>query len=123
MGAHALAHHIECRAMSVSLPESQSRKRPAGLDPLFQPMAALAGVGTQLSKLLTRLAGPDIVDLLFHLPVGLIDRRYMPKVAELSSACIATLDLMVDKHEPGGRAGRPYRVRCRDETKFIDLVF
>jgi len=45
-----------------------------------------------------------------------------PKIAELKQACLATLELTVDRHEPGrGRA--PYRVRCRDETGFIELVF
>lgn len=119
---HVTAHHIECRSMSVSPPESPSRSRPSVLDSLFQPVAALGGVGTQLSKLLAKLAGPEIVDLVFHLPVGLIDRRYMPKVAEITKPCLATLELAIDAHEPG-RGGRPYRVRCRDETKFIDLVF
>ena len=108
--------------MNASTAESRSRVRPAILDILFQPVSALAGVGTHLSKTLTRLAGSDIVDLVSHLPVGLIDRRYMPKVAELDHACMATLELTIEKHEPGGR-GRPYKVRCRDETKFIDLVF
>jgi len=109
--------------MSTSLAESRSRNRPAVLDPLFQPVSALGGVGTQISKLLARLAGPEIIDLVFHLPVALIDRRYMPKVADIASPCLATLELSIEGHEPGGRAGRPYRVRCRDETKFIELVF
>jgi ATP-dependent DNA helicase RecG len=108
--------------MNASTVESRRRTRPPSLDTLFQPVSALAGIGTHLSKTLTRLAGPEIVDLVSHLPVGLIDRRYMPKVAELDHACMATLELTIEKHEPGGR-GRPYKVRCRDETKFIDLVF
>ena len=106
--------------MSTSPPES--RTRPAGLEALFQPISALAGVGSPAARLLPKLTGPDIVDLLWHLPFGLIDRRYTPKIAEIDHACMATLEVTVDSHSPGGR-GRPYRVRCRDETKFIDLVF
>lgn len=108
--------------MTTPPAESRARTRPANLDPLFQPVSALGGVGTHLSKTLAKLAGPEIVDLVSHLPVGLIDRRYMPKVAELTHACLATLELTIEAHEPG-RGGRPYRVRCRDETKFIELVF
>ncbi|HTJ63091.1 MAG TPA: ATP-dependent DNA helicase RecG [Alphaproteobacteria bacterium] len=106
----------------TTAPESRAKGRPAVLDILFQPVSALGGVGTHLSKMLAKVAGPEIVDLLWHLPVGLLDRRYTPKIGELKQACLATIELTIDKHERGhGRA--PYRVRCRDETGFIDLVF
>ena len=102
--------------------ESRAKGRPAVLEPLFQPVSALGGVGTHLSKMLVKVAGPEIVDLLWHLPVGLLDRRYTPKIGELKQACIATLELTIDRHEPG-RGRSPYRVRCRDETGFIEIVF
>ncbi len=102
--------------------ESRAKGRPAVLEPLFQPVSALGGVGTHLSKMLVKVAGPEIVDLLWHLPVGLLDRRFTPKIGELKQACIATLELTIDRHEPG-RGRSPYRVRCRDETGFIEIVF
>jgi ATP-dependent DNA helicase RecG len=102
--------------------ESRARSRPPVLEPLFQPVSALGGVGTHLSKMLAKVAGPEIVDMLWHLPVALLDRRYTPKIGELKQACVATLELTVDRHEPG-RGRFPYRVRCRDETGFIELVF
>jgi ATP-dependent DNA helicase RecG len=92
------------------------------LEPVFRPVTELGGVGTHLSKMLVKVAGPDIVDMLWHLPVALLDRRYTPKIAELKQACVATLELTIDRHEPG-RGRFPYRVRCRDETGFIELVF
>jgi ATP-dependent DNA helicase RecG len=92
------------------------------LEPVLRPVTELGGVGTHLSKMLVKVAGPDIVDMLWHLPVALLDRRYTPKIAELKQACVATLELTIDRHEPG-RGRFPYRVRCRDETGFIELVF
>jgi len=92
------------------------------LDPLFQPVAAIGGVGTHTSKMLVKVAGPEIVDLLWHLPFALLDRRYTPKIAELKQACVATLELTIDGHERG-QGNRPYKVRCRDETGFIQLVY
>jgi ATP-dependent DNA helicase RecG len=103
-------------------PESRPRIRPPALEPVFRPVTELGGVGTHLSKMLVKVAGPEIVDLLWHLPVALLDRRYTPKIGELAQACLATLELTVDRHEPG-RGRSPYRVRCRDETGFIELVF
>jgi ATP-dependent DNA helicase RecG len=102
--------------------ESRAKGRPAVLEPLFQPVSALGGVGTHLSKMLAKVAGPEIADMLWHLPVGLLDRRFTPKIGELKQACIATLELTIDRHEPG-RGRSPYRVRCRDETGFIEIVF
>ena len=86
--------------MTISA-ESRPRARPLELEPVFRPVTELGGVGTHLSKMLVKVAGPDIVDMLWHLPVALLDRRYTPKIAELKQACVATLELTVDRHEPG----------------------
>ncbi len=92
------------------------------LEPLFQPVSAIAGVGTHSARVLAKATGPEIVDVLWHLPFGLLDRRYTPKIAELREPRVATLELTIDKHERGeGRL--PYKVRCRDETGFVQLVY
>ncbi len=96
--------------------------RPAILDRLFAPVTLLPGIGPQLAKLFDRLAGPLVVDLLWHLPSGIVDRRATPPVRDLVAGQIATLKLKVEAHEPGtGR--RPYRVRCADATGFLTLVY
>jgi len=102
--------------------ESRARAKPSELEPVFRPVTELGGIGTHMSRMLVKVAGPEIVDMLWHLPVALLDRRYTPKIAELKQACVATLELTVDRHEPG-RGRFPYRVRCRDETGFIELIF
>lgn len=97
--------------------------RPEILFPLFATVTTLPGVGPKVGKLVERLAGPNVVDLLWHLPAGLVDRRYSPKISEAADGIVATLTLTVDRHEPPPRRGLPYRVRCRDETGFLTLVF
>jgi ATP-dependent DNA helicase RecG len=98
------------------------RLRPEILFPLYAPVTTLAGVGPRLGKLFERLAGPAVVDLLWHLPTGIIDRRFAPKVREAPPGAIATLTVEIDAHQPG-QGKRPYRVRCRDETGFLHLIF
>ena len=49
--------------------------------PLFSPVDSLPGIGPRFAGLLEQLAGPHVVDLCWHLPSGLIDRRYAPKLA------------------------------------------
>jgi ATP-dependent DNA helicase RecG len=97
--------------------------RPQQLNPLFRPITALPGIGPRIAKLVEKLAGPKVVDLLWHLPSGLIDRRFSPRIAEAPAGQIATITVTVDKHvkPPGRRA--PYRVKVSDVSGKMDLVF
>jgi ATP-dependent DNA helicase RecG len=97
--------------------------RPDILFPLFAPVTALDGVGPRIGAAVERLAGPHVADLLWHLPSGLIDRRYAPKVGEAEPGRIATLTVRVDQHQPSPNRRLPYKVRCRDDTGFVHLVF
>lgn len=97
--------------------------RPEKLYPLFAPVTALAGVGPRLAPLVEKVAGRHVVNLLWHLPYALIDRRFTPKVAQALAGRIATLRVSVDRHQPSGSSKRPYRVICSDDTGFITLVF
>jgi ATP-dependent DNA helicase RecG len=96
--------------------------RPAILDRLFAPVTALPGVGRQSARLFERLTGPLVVDLVWHLPTGIVDRRAAPPLRELEHQSIVTVRLRVEGHEPGhGR--RPYRVHCTDGTGTLALVY
>ncbi|RAU22559.1 ATP-dependent DNA helicase RecG [Paramagnetospirillum kuznetsovii] len=97
--------------------------RPDCLNPLFAPVTALPGVGPRMAPLYEKLAGAKVVDLLWHLPSGVIDRRYCPKVADAPDGKVATLVVEVDAHYPSDSPKRPYRVRLSDETGFLHLVF
>ncbi len=97
--------------------------RPEVLYPLFAPVTSLPGVGPRLAKLFEQLAGPHVLDLCWHLPSALIDRRYAPKVAAAEPGRIATLTLKVGQHRVPHNPRQPYRVTCRDETGSLDMVF
>jgi len=106
--------------------------RPSVLNPLFSPVSALPGVGPKLAKLLTGLlARPDapgearVIDLLFHRPTGLVDRRQMPKVAEARPGTTVTLRVTIDEHRPPrpGNRRSPYRVFAHDDTGALLLVY
>lgn len=99
--------------------------RPEILFPLFAPVTSLPGIGSRLEKAVETLAGPRVVDLCWHLPSGLIDRRFSPRIADAPDGVVATLTLRVEEHRPPprGRNRVPYRVLCSDETGFMTLVF
>ena len=79
--------------------------RPPLLNPLFASVSALPGIGPRLEKLYARLlsAGDDtprIVDLLFHLPTGFVDRRNQPKLSEVAPDTVVTVAVTVEGHRP-----------------------
>ena len=97
--------------------------RPEILYGLFAPITSLPGIGPRLAKLFETLAGPHLVDLCWHWPTGLIDRRYAPKLAEAQPGRIATLTLRVERHQEPRGPRQPHRVICNDGTGRIELVF
>jgi ATP-dependent DNA helicase RecG len=98
--------------------------RPQILYPLFAPVTSLPGIGPRLGRLVEKLAGgPLVADLLWHLPVGLIDRRYRPTVAQAEEGRVATMTVRIEKHLPGRTPRLPYRIRCRDGSGAMDLVY
>ena len=52
-----------------------------------------------------------------------IDRSYRPKLTDAEEGRIATVEVTVQQHLPSRNPRRPYKVRCVDETAFIELVF
>jgi len=97
--------------------------RPEVLFDLFAPITGLRGIGPRLAKALEKPIGARVVDLLWHLPTGVIDRRHTPKVAAAVPGEIATMIVRVQHHDPSQGPRRPYRVVCADETATLVLVF
>lgn len=97
--------------------------RPEILFPLFTPVSTLQGVGPRLSTLYEKLAGGRVLDLCWHLPVGLVDRRYSPTIADAISDRVATLKITVSRHISSPNRRSPYRVICHDQTGEMTLIF
>ena len=97
--------------------------RPEILNPLFASVKTLPGVGPRIAKAVEQCSGPLITDLLWHLPTGLIDRRFSPSVAGAPVGEIVTLKLRVESHHKPATRRLPYKVHCSDESGSLDLVF
>lgn len=108
--------------------------RPAVLNPLFASARSIKGIGDKLDKLLAGFLRPAqaqpgdttrIVDLVFHLPSGIVDRRFRPRISELPRQGIVTVRVMVGRHVPPPPFNKrvPYKVLVSDETGLLTLVF
>src|SRR6185437_3085601 len=103
--------------------------RPALLKPLFASVTSLSGVGPKQDKLFRYLLGrdqtPRLIDLLFHLPPSVIDRRARPKIRDAVPGTVVTLEVTVDRHRPAppGRSRAPHLVYASDETGDVVLTY
>lgn len=99
--------------------------RPTILNQLFAEATTLTGIGPRIGKLLEKLIGSRLIDLIWHLPSSLIDRRFSPKVGDAPAGKICTLTVEVLAHSPPPtRNSRlPYKVTCGDDTGRIVLTF
>ena len=103
--------------------------RPSLLNALFAAITTLAGIGPRLEKLYRRLFGRDeparVLDLLFHLPTGAIDRRARPKLSEVVPDTVVTVAVTVDRHRPPPphRPRAPYHIYTSDETGDLTLTY
>ena len=97
--------------------------RPEELFPLFKSVRTLKGVGSRTGKRAEALAGSNIIDMLWHLPSEIVDRRHAPKIAEAKSGEIGTITIEVCEHIRPPNIRLPYKIRCIDDTGEIMLVF
>ncbi len=91
---------------------------------MMAPITSLTWLSASLAALLVRaVGGHRLLDLLFHLPEGLIDRRYRPHLVDAQAGRIATLQVTVESIERPARPRQPWRVLVNDGTGRAELVF
>src|SRR5437762_14094055 len=98
--------------------------RPEVLNPLFAEVDVLKGVGPQVAKLLKRLHLTRVVDLLYHLRTGAIERIKAPAASAelLGRNVILELTPFQTRENRSGRG--PMRVFASDtEGNSISLIY
>jgi len=129
-GGHKSSSPSAMPVISKKEASQASSNAAAGVEALFAPLASLRGLGPRAEELLTKLLAkpvgtPRVLDLLFHLPSGYLDRRLSPSVSGALPGSIVTLVLNPVRHAapPKSAARAPLRVACEDETGTVDIVF
>ena len=104
---------------------------------LFSSVNRVKGVGSATVEALQRLlptatamsgnTAPIVRDLLFHLPVNMIDRSFTCPLTQAPDGVVATFIVTVDAHYPplNSRWGskKPYKIECSNESGTLTLVF
>jgi ATP-dependent DNA helicase RecG len=104
--------------------------RPNVLNPLFASLSTLPGIGPKLEKLYARLVGrdgepPRLIDLLFHMPTGFVDRRNQPKLNEVVPDTVVTVAVTIGRHRapPPNRPRVPYSIEASDDTSTLTITY
>ena len=117
--------------MTLDTPDTPSaREALLGEEGLYAPLRSLAGLGARGEELIGKLLAkpmtpPRVIDLLWHLPSGYLDRRVSPSIESAVPGGMATLLVTPVKYNaPAKGAHRaPMRVVCEDESGTLDIVF
>src|SRR3546814_2185694 len=88
--------------------------RPEILNPLFAALTDLKGVGPQLAKPLTRLGLERVVDVLFHLPTGLISRIPVDRLDQAQAGQTIIVDVTAQDYRSGRSPRAPFGVEAVD---------
>jgi ATP-dependent DNA helicase RecG len=89
--------------------------RPQLLNPLFAEVETLKGVGSGIARPLERLGLARVVDLLFHLPTGMVTRDRVAKLDDAAIGANIIVDVTpVDYRQSGARG--PFRVMAEDSN-------
>ena len=105
--------------------------RPPVLNPLFASLSDLPGIGPKLEKVFARLLGRGegeparLIDLLFHLPSGFVDRRNQPKLSAVTPETVVTVAVTIDRHRPPppNRPRAPYNIEASDDTNTLTITY
>jgi len=90
---------------------------------LFDSIIKAKGVGQIILKKFNDKQIYTKVDLLLHLPIGLIDRRFCPKLDQLEIGKISTIFVKPIKYNFPRVRNLPFKVTCEDNFGKIDIVF
>ncbi|MBQ3695614.1 MAG: ATP-dependent DNA helicase RecG [Alphaproteobacteria bacterium] len=95
--------------------------RPDILNPLFASVSSFRGIGPKLGAWLCRLCGEQVVDVLWHLPTGINERKVLQ--GEPVENTLATLKMTVTAHQIPRTRRQPCIVFGESDWGEVQLVF
>jgi len=98
--------------------------RPDILNPLFTEVELLKGVGPGLAKPLARLGLGRAVDLLFHLPTGVIERQVVEKLDDAAFGAHVSIIVTPVQYGKSTSPRAPFRVQAMDANgDYLSLTY
>jgi ATP-dependent DNA helicase RecG len=97
--------------------------RPDILNPLFAEVEVLKGIGPALAKPLKRLELDRVIDILFHLPTGWIERKRVDILDQADVGRVIAVEVTPADYRQGGPRS-PFRVHATDRAgNYLTLTY
>ena len=98
--------------------------RPSQLFSLFASTTDLPGIGARLASILNKRIGNTVIDVLRHLPVGVIDRNITNNVQACENGEMVTIIAdIISADIPPPRTSRPARFTVTSDGQVFELIF
>lgn len=97
--------------------------RPDILNPLFIPITGVPGIGPKLGKLVERLCGDTVSDVLWHLPCGVNHRPVWESAQDIMPGALGTVQMRIAYHQVPPNKRTPYRIVGAALDQTWELVF
>ena len=97
--------------------------RPTILDPLFQSISGLQGIGPKLTTAFEKLCGTRMVDIVTHIPREVLIRQRVETLGTVTEGQHIITAIDVVSHAMPARRGQPFRVACNNNDTPLTLVF
>jgi ATP-dependent DNA helicase RecG len=98
--------------------------RPEILNPLFAEVEALKGVGAGIARPLERLGLKRVVDVLFHLPTGFIDRKQVSALDIGDVGRVIAIELTPVEYRQNRTGRGPLRIIATDRAgDYVALTY
>lgn len=97
--------------------------RPEALFGLFSSLETLDGVGPKTAANFAGLGVHTPRDLLFTLPINVLDRQRRVSIEGLEYPAITTVNVNIGAHRPPRTKGAAYRITVSDAETSFQLVF
>lgn len=98
--------------------------RPSQLFSLFASTTDLPGIGARLASILNKRIGNTVIDVLRHLPVGVIDRNITNNVQACENGEMVTIIAdIISADIPPPRTSRPARFTVSSDEQVFELIF
>ncbi|MGO9365456.1 MAG: ATP-dependent DNA helicase RecG [Rhodomicrobium sp.] len=130
-GAQTRSSPERMTLLTPDAPSSPAANHAVSEEGLYAPLQSLSGLGARGDELLTKLLAkpltpPRVIDLLWHLPSGYLDRRLSSSIQDAAPGGVATLLVKPVRYNASpkkGAARAPLRVVTEDESASLDIVF
>ncbi|WP_169545505.1 ATP-dependent DNA helicase RecG [Sneathiella aquimaris] len=97
--------------------------RPELLFPLFKSAESLKGVGPRMMGLLRKLTGEHVIDLVWHLPSGIVTRQKIDHLLPDYVTGQVIVTVTTRKHHPSRSRRVPYKIDCDVNGEALTLTF